>query len=438
VSYGNSQRPFIFPILLLSYQEIGPTEVQRGPELSIVVPTFNESRNVEKLVAELTDALREFRWEVIFVDDDSADGTAAVVRTLGTSDSRVRCVQRIGRRGLSTACIEGMLASSAPLLAVMDGDLQHDPKVLPEMVRLLRTTEAEIVVASRYVDGGDIGEWPRGRATMSRLATRLSHIVVPTTLKDPMSGFFMLRRSLLDGVVRNLSGLGFKILLDIFASAKRPVAFKEIPFVFRARVSGESKLGSQAVWEYLMLVADKLVGRYVPVRFIVFATVGSLGVIVHLAIVGLTYSAGRLDFVMSQTAATVGAMVFNYSLNNAVTYRDRRRRGLRWLTGLLSFMAACAVGAIANVGVAAYLFQRESKWVIAAVAGILTGAVWNYAVTKMYTWGSPRRMGRAQRNPSMGAHRYDGFRLSPLPILQLLKRCRPLGALIQHRTKHQR
>jgi dolichol-phosphate mannosyltransferase len=210
-----------------------------------------------------------------------------------------------------------------------------------------------------------------------------------------MSGFFMLRRSLLDGVVRNLSGLGFKILLDIFASAKRPVAFKEIPFVFRARVSGESKLGSQAVWEYLMLVADKLVGRYVPVRFIVFATVGSLGVIVHLAIVGLTYSAGRLDFVMSQTAATVGAMVFNYSLNNAVTYRDRRRRGLRWLTGLLSFMAACAVGAIANVGVAAYLFQRESKWVIAAVAGILTGAVWNYAVTKMYTWGSPRRMGRA-------------------------------------------
>lgn len=367
------------------------TVIHTGPELSIVVPTFNERENVRPFVKEISEALREVNWEVIFVDDDSPDQTAREVRELAGEAGRIRCVHRIGRRGLSSACIEGMLASTAPYLAVMDGDLQHDPYILPAMLELLKNSEAEIVVGRRYAEGGGLGNWSQARVTISRVASRLGRVVVPEALKDPMSGFFMLRRTLLDDVVRDLSGLGFKILLDIFASARRHIAFREVPFVFRTRQRGESKLDSQVAWEYLMLLADKLVGRYIPVRFLAFSLIGALGVGVHLLVLIGVYRVGSADFVSGQSAATLVSMIFNYSLNNVLTYRDKRRRGLKWLMGLASFMVACSVGALANVGVAAYLFNRQSGWLLAAISGIMIGAVWNYAVTSVYTWGTPKQ-----------------------------------------------
>jgi dolichol-phosphate mannosyltransferase len=373
-------------------EQVGQTLfAQSGPELSVIVPTFNEYENVDRIVQELSDVLAEIDWEVIFVDDDSPDQTAQAVRRLGAVDRRVRCVQRIGRRGLSSACIEGILASSAPFVAVMDGDLQHDTRIIPRMLETLRGSEIEIVVGSRYTEGGSISGWDGSRALISRLATSLGRILVPRELKDPMSGFFMLRRPLFDEIVRDLSGVGFKILLDIFASAKRDVAFCEIPFEFRTRQFGSSKLDSLVAWEYGLLLADKLVGHHVPVRFVVFALIGGLGVGVHMAVLATFYRFGQMEFVVAQAVATVAAMIFNYSLNNILTYHDRRRRGLRWLTGLLSFMGACSVGALANVGVAAYLFNRESRWLMAALAGVLTGAVWNYAVTSAFTWGRSKR-----------------------------------------------
>lgn len=359
---------------------------RRGPELSVIVPTFNERANVVPLVEELGSALSGIEWEVVFVDDDSPDETARAVRELAATNGRVRCVQRIGRRGLSSASIEGMLASTAPYVAVMDGDLQHDPQVLPTMLDAVKHENVELVIGSRYTEGGSLGEWDRFREFVSRFATSLGRAVVPATLKDPMSGFFVLRRSLLDAVVRDLSGLGFKILLDIFASARRPVAFREIPFLFRSRREGASKLDSQAVWEYLMLLADKIFGRFVPVRFLSFAIIGAFGLGVHILVLSAVYRFGGSGFVTGQTVATLAAMVFNYSLNNELTYRDQRRRGWRWLTGLVSFVAVCSMGAVANIGVAAYVFNRQSEWILAAVAGVLTGAVWNYAVTNVYTW----------------------------------------------------
>ncbi len=361
--------------------------VRRGPKLSIVIPVFNERQNVRALVDELGRVLAGLEWEAIFVDDDSPDGTANEARLLAGEHSRVRCIQRIGRRGLSSACIEGMLASSAPYLAVMDGDLQHDPAILPQMLAQLERSETELVVGSRYVGGGAVGDWDALRRMISAFATRVGRAVVPAGLHDPMSGFFVLRRSLLDEVVRDLSGLGFKILLDIVASARHPVAFKEVPYVFRARVAGESKLDTLVAWEYAMLLADKLIGRYIPIRFLSFAAIGALGVFVHLAVLTLAFRVGGVRFVNAQAVAVCVSMVFNYSVNNVLTYRDRRRRGLQWFTGLFSFAVACSVGAAANVGVAAYLFSRRAEWVVAAVAGVLVGAVWNYAVTSVYTWG---------------------------------------------------
>ena len=365
---------------------------QVGPAmLSVVVPTYNECENVSKLVRRLAHQLADTAWEVIFVDDDSPDGTADVVRAIARRDPRVRCIQRVGRRGLSSACIEGVMASSAPFVAVMDADLQHDEAILPSMLSTVQTTGIDVAVGSRYVAGGSMGDWDRRRAMISRLATRLSHLVVPADLRDPLSGYFLIRREAFLERVHALSALGFKILMDLFASGNKPLTFVEVPYCFRDRHAGQSKLDNQAAWDYLLLLLDKLAGHVVPARFIAFAMIGGVGVFVHLAVLSLLFKGAGADFVTSQTAATGVAMVFNFSINNLLTYSDRQLKGFGWVKGLLTFMAACSVGAVANVGVAAQLFRSDRTWWLAAVAGILVGAVWNYAVTAVFTWGKQGR-----------------------------------------------
>ncbi|MCO5100897.1 MAG: glycosyltransferase family 2 protein [Burkholderiaceae bacterium] len=356
-------------------------------ELAIVVPTFNERGNVAQLVLCLERALEGLRWEVVFVDDDSPDQTAEAVRAIARNDPRVRVVQRLGRRGLSSACVEGVLATSAPLVAVMDGDLQHDESILRDMRAALLSGSFDVAIGSRYVAGGSTGQWDGRRLAISRFATALSHLVVPAGLADPMSGFFMIRREAFMDSARNLSSIGFKILVDLFASSPRPLRFIEIPYRFRDRRSGESKLDGLVAWEYLLLLTDKLVGRWVPARFLSFAFIGGLGVFVHMAVLASLYRSAALAFVPAQAVATAVAMVFNFFVNNSLTYRASRLRGWRLLPGLASFMLACSIGAVANVGVAGYLFEHDQGWVPAALAGILLGAVWNYAATSFYTWG---------------------------------------------------
>jgi dolichol-phosphate mannosyltransferase len=360
-------------------------------EISVIVPTFNERDNVLELVSRLERCLAGRAWEVVFVDDDSPDDTAALVQRLAQQDRRVRCLHRIGRRGLSSACVEGMLASGAPILAVMDGDLQHDEELLPRMLDLLERGNADLVVGTRYSGGGGIGDWEASRARMSRFATRLSRFVVRADISDPMSGFFALRREAFEAAVRQLSSIGFKILLDILASSPVPLRICELPYQFRTRRAGESKLDSQAVWEYLMLLADKLVGAYVPARFVAFGAIGGLGVAVHFFVLAALFGPLQLSFAAGQTAAALVAMTSNFALNNALTYRDRRLRGWGWLKGWLSFTLVCSIGLLANVGIASYLFASHTAWVLAALAGIAVGAVWNYAVTSAYTWRSRAR-----------------------------------------------
>jgi len=364
------------------------------PQLSIVVPTFNEVGNVTELRDRIAAALPGVDWELIYVDDDSPDGTAERLAELAQQDRRVRCMLRIGRRGLSSACIEGLLAASSPLVAVIDADLQHDETLLPRMLEPLREPQLDVVVGSRYVDDGSIGEWDRSRALLSRLATRLAHSVLKADLRDPMSGFFMMRR---DAVLRSVragtSGVGFKILLDLFASAPEPLRVREIAYTFRARHSGQSKLDSNVAWEYLLMLLDRLCGRAVPIRFIAFSLVGVFGLGVHMAVLALLLRGVGIGFVVAQAAATLVAMSSNFALNNLLTYRDMRLRGWGLLRVWASFVAACSIGGLANVGIAAWLFQNRSGWIASAVAGVLVGAVWNYALTALYTWKrpSPRR-----------------------------------------------
>ena len=360
-----------------------------APELAVVIPTLNERDNVPLLVERLNRVLAGTAWEAIFVDDDSPDGTADVVRAIGRRQPNIRVLHRLGRRGLASACVEGILASTAPYAAVMDGDLQHDESLLPTMLARIKAERLDIVVASRHVGEGSVGEWEKSRVMISDVASRLGRLVVKAKLTDPMSGFFLIRREAFSDAMRSLSSQGFKILLDLFASSPRPLAFAEVPLTFRQRLHGESKLDAMVAWEYLMLLLQKLVGPAVPVRFLLFAMIGGLGVGTHLLTLWFTTHVLLVAFALAQAAATWVAMTGNFLLNNLFTYRDRRLRGWRVVTGLLSFYAVCGAGAAANVGVASYLNGDHHSWWLSGLAGAAVSVVWNYAVSSVFTW-SPR------------------------------------------------
>lgn len=355
------------------------------PELTVVVPAFKEIENMPALLLALERALDGHDWEAMVVVDDSRDGTEDYVRDRAQQDRRVRCIQRIGRRGLASACIEGMLASSAPYVAVMDADLQHDEKLIPRMLEALKAGAADVIVASRYMQGASTGELAPARVRISRLASALSRALAGG-LSDPMSGFFMVHRSFLDRVVRRLYGRGFKILLDLIAAARGDVRIVELPYRMRSRVRGESKLGARVIAEFFMLLLYHLSGRLLPARFFLFAAVGLTGVGVHLGVLWLLF-AGSREFLLSQAAATWAAMTSNFFLNNVFTYGDQRLRGTKIWRGLLSFYAACGIGAFINIAVAEWLFLKSLPYWTAGLAGALVAALWNFFTTASFTWG---------------------------------------------------
>ncbi len=370
-------------------QSYGAAWVEYAPaELSIVVPTFNERGNLRELVGRIEKALPGVAWEVVFVDDNSPDGTAMAAREIYNDDSRVRCIRRFGRRGLASACIEGMLSCSSPFVAVMDADLQHDPGVLSRMLDAIRSNQAELVLATRYAAGGTVGDWDSTRLKISQFATSLANSMTPVRVSDPMSGYFMLRRDLFEEVAPRLSSLGFKILLDILLTLPPQARIREVPFQFGKRHAGDSKLSGGVAWEFLLLIADKLVGRWIPVRFLAFAAIGSIGIGVHFAVLTTLFKGMQLSFTSSQAIATTIAMVFNFTVNNLLTYADQTLRGPAWFKGLGTFALVCGLGAVANVGAADWLFGQSTAWPIAALAGVMVSAGWNYAVSARYTWRS--------------------------------------------------
>jgi len=351
----------------------------------VVIPTFKEAPNVRPLLAKLEAALEGVVWQAIFVDDDSPDGTAATVKAIAAVDPRVICLHRIGRRGLAGAVIEGAMASAAPFVAVIDGDLQHDETLLPKMLRALQEDRADIVVGSRYLAtaGSDASALGATREAGSRLANWLGRRVLRADVTDPMSGFFMIRRELVEAVAPALATSGFKVLFDILASQKTPPRYLEMPYEFRARVAGDSKLDEGVVVQYLGLLAAKLSRDVISPRFIMFALVGASGVVVHLAILR---SLLHFGFSAAQLGAALGAMTSNYLINNAVTYRDRRKKGLGLLVGYFKFVLLCSVPLAANVAVATMVFERGPSWWVAGVAGAVVAAVWNYITTSRAVW----------------------------------------------------
>ncbi len=358
-------------------------------QLAIILPTLNERGNLAPLVDRIVDALGEDGWEVLIVDDDSADGTADEARALALSDSRVRVIQRIGRRGLASAAIEGFCATAAPYAAVMDADHQHDPALLLEMLAALKADEADICVGSRFAQGASTDEWADpDRERLSGIANAVARRITGAQLTDPMSGYFMLPTARARALVPRLSGIGFKILLDLLATSPSPLRVKEFPLNFGARREGTSKLDRAILFDFLAGLFDKTLGRLIPTRFALFGTVGALGVVVHMAVLGALLFGFGEGFALAQAIAVLAAMSFNFWLNNWLTYRDQRLKG--WanvLRGWAGFCLTCSVGAFANFAVATLLAGQGVFWALAALVGILIGSVWNFALSSRFVWG---------------------------------------------------
>jgi dolichol-phosphate mannosyltransferase len=358
------------------------------PELSVVIPTFKERGNIEILVQRLNAALSGIAWEAIFVDDDSPDGTADLAKTIGVGDARVRCLRRIGRRGLSGACLEGMLASQARFVAVMDADLQHDETLLVSMLAALRGGAAELVVGTRYAPGGASEGFSARRLQLSQLATQMARAMLHVALSDPMSGFFMVRRDVIERLAPKLSTQGFKLLLDIVVTAGDTVRIIELPYQFRERLRGQSKLDARVALDFVGLVLAKGTGDVVSLRFVFFSAVGFLGLMVHFAVLAACIDWIGLHFAWAQTVATLVAIASNFVFNNAFTYRDQRLVGPAFFTGLARFYVVSIIGALSNVGVGNWLFSNQQTWWVAGLGGAFMGLVWNYVVASLVVWRS--------------------------------------------------
>ena len=346
-------------------------------ELTVVVPTYNERDNVAVLVERIGAALAGVSaWEVVFVDDDSPDGTGQAVRALSLENPRVRSISRVGRRGLSSACIEGMLSSAASFLAVMDADMQHDEALLPVMLDTLRESDADIVVGSRYVEGGSVGRWDKTRSLISRMGTAIGRFVIKADLKDPLSGFFMLRRELLERTAHGLSAVGFKILVDIFATAGGNIKYKELPFTFRNRHAGQSKLDTLTLWEYFLLVAEKTLGGHVPAGYLAWTGGIALAVVFHMLTLHLLNISLGLGFVTAQSGGAAASAMLVYGGSDFFAGRFLKRGAAVFFKGLAGFAAASMPGLAYSVAAAAMLDAAGVSRLPAGLCGATSGVLW--------------------------------------------------------------
>jgi dolichol-phosphate mannosyltransferase len=355
-----------------------------------VVPTYREAANVPVLFERVKAALDGIPWEMIVVDDNSPDGTSEVAFALAISDRRLRCLRRVNRSGLAGAVIEGWMSSSADFVAVIDGDLQHDERILPDMYRALATNQGELAVGTRISEVGEGGLSP-ARQKLSELGAWFFRRIAGTDVTDPMSGFFMIRRDIVSRLAPGLSPDGFKILVDVILS-DGGLKLVEVPYRFRKRLAGESKLTPLVGVDFLGLVAHHASGGLLPIRFVLFAIIGAIGLVVHIVTLSIFRSwFGTLDFNAGQLVATFVAMASNFLLNNESTYRTHRYRGFDKLRGFIAFALGCSVGALANIDIASWVYKSNRTWWLAGLAGAALSVVWNYAVSTNLIWRPSRR-----------------------------------------------
>ena len=363
-----------------------PAHASQCARLAIIIPTLNEAQSIGPLIERLATSLAGRDYEIVIVDDWSGDGTAEMVAELARGQRHIRLIRRFGRSGLSSAVIEGALSTCAEVVAVFDADLQHDEAVLSQLIDLVASGSTDLAIGSRYVAGGSCGAWRKDRAAISRAGTWLAAMALPVAVHDPMSGFFAMRADRLVALVPRLRGAGFKLLFDILMASPGDIRVTEVPYVFRSRLAGTSKLGPRVAADYAVSVIHGLIGRHLAARLAAYGAIGLLGLGVHLTVLRLLLAGLDVSFVRAQAAAVIAAIGFNFTLNNRLTFRDRALRGRKLFAGLASFYVICGIGAIANVGVGSLVYADRHRWWLAGIAGAVVGSVWNFAAAATVTW----------------------------------------------------
>jgi dolichol-phosphate mannosyltransferase len=351
--------------------------------LSLILPTYSEAENIPELLPKVRDVLKDLPHEIIIVDDNSPDETWKVAQKLAHDREDIHVIRRIDRRGLSSAVIDGFLAAKGDVFMVMDADGQHDMKLLPKLYDSVKHTNG-IAIGSRYVEGGSVGEWDEQRYAMSRIATKLAKRLCAVQVQDPMSGFFAIDRSVFEEVLPRLNPKGFKILLDLLVHVPSTIPVDELPFTFGSRTHGESKLSRRVQIEFLEYLYDVIFGKYIPLAFVKYCVVGSLGVLVNVMAFQVFH--GMVDFSSAVIAAIETAIIFNFWMNNIWTFSHARLQGKAVFVGLLKFNIACALGGIANYSISTYLFENGVSGIIAVSIGAFTSVLWNYTMNKIFTW----------------------------------------------------
>jgi len=378
-------------------------------KLSVISPTFDEAQNVGPLLEQLTQTLRGIDYEILIVDDNSPDLTWLVAEQAARGDPRVRVLRRLRNPGLGVAVIDGFNAAQGEAVACMDADLQHDPSILPKMLEEL-DRGSDIVVGSRYVAGGGIEDWNWLRRVESRIATRMAKIFLGANLKDPMSGYFLMWRKDFARVQVQLNGKGFKILLEILAKL-RPANIREVPYTFRPRTSGKSKLSSKVVLQYLgQLCLLSKAGRLCSEGFLKFAVVGSIGVAINLLMITLIVKLTNVRGWQASAVASLTANLSNYILNNYWTFSDRLHKGWGVAKGYFSYLLMTAVGLV--VTTSAYVALTWSLSQISILGdlprrfgsftatfcqslSVVFGIYLNYRFNKAITWSDNRAKSEA-------------------------------------------
>ena len=362
------------------------------PTVSVVVPTYQESANIPILFERIKCVLDGAPWELIVVDDNSPDGTSSVAFALAAQDRRIRCLRRVNRSGLAGAVIEGWMSSSADFVAVIDGDLQHDKSILPKMYETLAKGSGNLAIGARIRNASGGGGLSPARQALSDMGAWFFRRIAGAAVADPMSGFFMIRREIVSRLASRLSPDGFKILVDVILSADGGLKIVELPYEFRKRNAGESKLTPLVGIDFLGLVVHHATAGILPIQFVLFAMIGAGGLIVHIVTLSaVLHWFGTLTFDAGQLIATIVAMGSNFILNNEITYRTFQFRGLGMVPGFLAFALGCSVGALANINVASWLYHADETWWLAGLAGALLSVVWNYAVSTNLIWRRRRR-----------------------------------------------
>ena len=358
--------------------------------LSVVLPTFNERNNIISIINQLLELPIPYEIELIIVDDNSSDGTAKVVRDYSQKERRIRLINRFGRSGLSSALKEGCLCASGDQIIIMDSDGQHQVDTINKAINKLNSINTDIVIASRFLEESVQEGLTKRREKGSNIANKFARLSLSKKyahLTDYMSGFIAFKRNNCINTIKKIDVNGFKFLYELLAISKGRLNVLEIPLKFKERKIGTSKLDSAIIWDFVISLLHTFTRRIIPRRAISFAIVGTTGVFVQMFCIYFIIWITNFEFQKVLPFGVIMAASSNYTINNLLTFRENKLKGLKFVGGLFKFLLVSSLPILANIGVTNLFFDKfSSNSFFSQLIGIIVVFIWNYAASSKFVW----------------------------------------------------